>query len=98
MQSFETKQTDEGVQFTVKVVPGSSKTAIAGTLGPMLKVKIAAPPENGKANKSLIEFLAREIGVKKQAVTIISGLTNPVKQLQIAGVNTEDIVAALKIN
>ena len=98
MKSFDIRQTDEGVIFTVKVVPGSSKTAIAGTLGTMLKVKIAAAPEKGKANQCLIDFLAKKLGVKKRAVTIISGLTNPVKQLQVTGVNTEDIVVALEIN
>ena len=92
------RQTDQGVVFTVKVVPGSSKTAIAGTLGPMLKVRISAAPEKGKANKCLTAFLAQKLGVKNQAVTIISGITNPVKQLQIAGVNTDDVVAALQIN
>ena len=97
MRSFEIAQTDEGSVFTVKVVPSSSRTAIAGTLGPMLKVKVAAAPEKGKANQCLIAFLAKKLGIKKQAVTIISGLTNPVKQVQAAGVNTEDIVAALEI-
>ncbi len=97
MQPFEIVQTDEAVAFTVKVIPSSSRTAIAGTLGPMLKVKISAAPEKGKANQCLIAFLAKKLGVKKQAVTIISGLTNPVKQVQVTGVNTEDIVAALQI-
>ena len=92
------RETDEGVVFTVKVVPGSSQTAIAGTLGAMLKVRVSAAPEKGKANKCLRAFLAEKLGVKKSAVTIISGGTNPVKQLQIAGVNTDDVVAALQIN
>ena len=93
MPSFDIVQTDEGVTFTVKVVPGSSRTAIAGTLGSMLKVKIAAPPEKGKANQCLTEFLAKKLRVKKQAVTIISGLTNPVKQVQVTGVSVEDVVS-----
>jgi uncharacterized protein (TIGR00251 family) len=81
-------------------VPGSSKTCIAGNLGGMLKIKIAAPAEKGKANKSLIDFLAvrlRRIGVRKNDVRILSGQTNPVKRVQISGVTAEQLISRLKI-
>jgi len=54
---------DRDVLITVKVVPGSSRTAIAGVLGGMLKVKVAAPPEKGKANRMLASLLAQRLGV-----------------------------------
>jgi uncharacterized protein len=89
------QQSANSVIFSVKVVPRSSKTAIAGILGGMLKVKLAAAPEKGKANESLVEFLADTLGVKKNAVSITSGHTSPVKTIQIAGVSTEAILKKL---
>jgi uncharacterized protein (TIGR00251 family) len=89
------KETEQGVEIRVKVVPGSSKTRIAGTLDDMLKVKIAAPPEKGKANKALIAFLAKMLSVKKNDIEIVSGKTNPVKTLRILDVNSASIETLL---
>ena len=97
MEQLRIQQTDNTVIFSVKVVPRSSKTALAGTLGGMLKVKLAAAPEKGKANQSLIEFLADTLGVKKSAVKITSGLTSPVKTIQIEGVSRGILLAKLNI-
>ena len=74
------------VTFTAKIVPGSSKTAVAGLLDGMLKVKVAAPPEKGKANAALTAFLAKQLGLRKNAVAITAGQTSPVKQIEIAGI------------
>lgn len=81
--------------FSAKVVPRSSKTAIAGVLGGMLKVKLAAAPEKGKANKSLIEFLADTLGVKKTAIKITSGLTSQIKTVQIANISVEFLLSRI---
>ena len=83
--------------FTAKIVPGSSKTAVCGLLDDMLKIKIAAPPEKGKANRQLIEFLAKQLGVKKNAVSVISGKTNPVKEIQVLGVSIESVLEKLNL-
>lgn len=64
-------------------------------MGGMLKVKLAAAPEKGKANESLVEFLADTLGVKKNTVTITSGLTSPVKTIQITGTSTESLLDKL---
>ncbi len=86
---------DGGVVFTAKVVPGSSRTAFCGVLNGMIKVKVAAAPEKGKANKCLIAFLAEQLGVKKNAVTILSGAGNPVKQVRVAGVTSQVLLREL---
>ena len=96
MSELAIQEADGGVVFGVKVVPGSSRTAIAGTLDGMLKVKISAAPEKGKANKCLIEFLAKQLGVKKNAISIISGQTSPVKQVRISGISAEALTAGLE--
>ena len=82
--------------IAVKVVPGSSRTEIAGRHGQMVKIKIAAPPEKGKANKALVEFLAGKLNVKKNAVQIHSGHTGCIKQVIIQGVALSDVEALYK--
>jgi hypothetical protein len=88
---------DGGVVFTAKIVPGSSRTALSGLLDGMVKVKIAAPPEKGKANQCLIEFLAKKLGVKKKAISITSGQTNPVKQVQVLGISADVLIEKLNL-
>jgi uncharacterized protein (TIGR00251 family) len=83
------QQAGNAVVLSVKVVPRSSRTAIAGILNGMLKVKLAAAPEKGKANQALVEFLADTLGIKKNAVKITSGLTSPVKTIEITGISAE---------
>jgi len=89
------EEVNSSVVFKVKAVPGSSRTAVGGLLDGMLKVKIAAPPEKGKANQSLIEFLAKELGVKKNAVSIMTGRTNPIKQIQVIGMSGQTLLKKL---
>jgi uncharacterized protein (TIGR00251 family) len=84
-----------GVVFKVKAVPGSSRTVVSGLLDGMLKVKIAAPPEKGKANQCLIEFLAKKLGTKKNAVSIMTGQTNPIKQVQVMGMSGQTLLKKL---
>ena len=70
----------------VKVIPRSPKTEIAGEMADgTLKVKIAAPPEKGKANEALCAFLARHYGVPRAAVTIVSGHAAALKLVRIDG-------------
>jgi uncharacterized protein (TIGR00251 family) len=95
MEELRIQKTNNAVTFSVKVVPRSSRTVIAGILGGMLKVKLAAAPEKGKANESLVEFLADTLGVKKNTVTITSGLTSPVKTIQITGLSAESLLNLL---
>lgn len=78
------KQKDDGVSFSVKVVPGSSKNAITGLLGSALKVNISAVAEKGKANQGLIKLLAGVLGRPSSAILIISGTTRPQKEVFVA--------------
>jgi len=95
MEQLIIQQAGSAVVFSVKVVPRSSRTAIAGILGGMLKVKVAAAPERGRANDSLVEFLADTLSVKKNAVRITSGQTSPVKTIEVTGVSTEILLGKL---
>jgi len=71
----------------VKVIPRSAKTEIAGEMADgTLKVKVAAPPEKGKANETLCAFLAEHYGVPRSAITIVSGHSAALKLVRIDGV------------
>ena len=70
----------------VKVIPRSPKSEIAGQMADgTLKVKIAAPPDKGKANDALCALLARRYGVPRAAVTILSGHAAALKLVRIEG-------------
>ena len=88
-------ESEDGVVLTVKVVPGGSRTAIAGELDGMVKIKVSAVPEKGKANRCLVEFLAKRLGLKKKSVSIISGQASPIKKVQICGITAEDVLSEL---
>ena len=73
------------MDLRVKVIPRSSRNQIAGYMADgTLKVKIAAPPEKGKANAELRAFLAEHFGVAQKDVIIVSGETSPLKRVRIS--------------
>ena len=76
---------DDGIIFKIKVQPGAAKNEIAGVQGDALRIKISAPPVKGKANKALIDFLAKQLGVKKSEVEIVSGQRRKIKKIRVVG-------------
>ncbi len=95
MSSIAIREVPGGVEIPVKVVPGSSRDRVAGLLGDALKIAVSAPPEKGKANQAVIEVLARALGVKRNAVRIVAGHTQPRKAVQIAGLTPETVRSKL---
>ncbi|HMD47591.1 MAG TPA: DUF167 domain-containing protein [Bryobacteraceae bacterium] len=74
------------MELRVKVIPKSSRTELAAVLPDgTWRVKIAAAPEKGKANRALCEFIAEKLGVAKSSVRVISGETSQLKRVQIDG-------------
>jgi len=67
-------------------------------LGDRLKIRISAPPEDGKANKAICKLIAKSLNIKPSAITIHAGHTNPEKTLQIAGASTKHIAESLNID
>ena len=80
----------------VKVLPGSSRNQIIGKEGDLFKVKLTSPPVEGKANKALIEFLAKKLGIGKGRIEIISGKSSRLKSVRIHGLSLEEITQVLK--
>ena len=99
MGNLTIQEIEENVVFTAKIVPGSSgPTRICGLLDDMLKVKVSAAPEKGKANQCLIKFLAKQLSVKKNAVSIISGTTSPVKHVKVSGMTADTLLKKLNLS
>jgi uncharacterized protein (TIGR00251 family) len=72
------------VTVTVKVVPGATRTRIAGVLDRALRVAVAAPPEAGKANDELLRFVTRKLGLKRGDVEIVRGHTQRLKIIAVS--------------
>jgi uncharacterized protein len=84
------------LQLTVHVQPGAKRTACAGIHGDALKIRLAAPPVDGKANQALIIWLAKTLGCPQNRIEVIRGQTSRHKTLSVnAGNNIEAIVATL---
>ena len=98
MDKLQIESTEGGVIFSVKVVPGGSRTGVCGLLDGMVRIKVSAQPEKGKANQCLIKFLAKKLGVKKSAISVISGLTNPIKKVEVLGISAEKLLKKLNLN
>jgi len=81
----------ESVRLQVQIQPNASQNKIASFTGKILKVRIAAPPVEGKANQKLIEFLSDVLDTAKSNIVIESGHTGKHKLLSIKGMTLEKI-------
>lgn len=86
-----TRDASGNIVFTLHVQPGAKKTEIAGLHGEALKIRLAAPPVDGKANACLTAFLAKQLDVSRAQVALISGATSRQKRLRISGASDEAI-------
>jgi uncharacterized protein (TIGR00251 family) len=88
-------ESTQGVSFAVRVQPRSSRTGIRGLLGEgdttTLKVGLAAPPLDGRANKELIEYFSALFHVAQFSVDVISGLQSRNKILRVTGPTAEQV-------
>jgi uncharacterized protein (TIGR00251 family) len=73
----------EGCVLDASVVPNAKRTAIDGLHDGALRVRLAAPPVDGKANQCLIDWLAGQLGCPKRSVTLLRGQSSRRKQLQL---------------
>jgi hypothetical protein len=70
----------------VRVQPRASRTEFAGAIGDRLRVRLQAPPVDGRANAALVEFLAEAFGVPRARVTIEHGLSGRDKRVRVRSV------------
>lgn len=79
------------VTLSLHVQPGARKTEVAGLHGEALKIRLAAPPVDGKANECLIEFLAETLGIAKRNLKLVGGATSRAKRVRVAGLDAESV-------
>ena len=82
-------------RISVRVTPNSARNEIGGFTDDILRVKVAAPPVKGKANKELIALLSQALGVDKSRATIIHGHTSRSKVIAIDGLSQEEVMKKL---
>ncbi len=84
------------VIFDVRVVPRASKSEIVGEHGGALKIRIASPPVDGAANEELIRLFAKQFGVSKSEIEIISGESSKNKRIKISNLSQSKFEAVTK--
>lgn len=82
-------------RLEIKAVPNAPKSEVVGWLGEALKVKVHAPPEDGKANAELCDFLARRLGLPRHAVRLGRGASSRNKVVEIEGMSRDQAVTLL---
>src|ERR1700687_954313 len=87
----------EGVVLPVRAQPRARKPGIAGEQGGALKVAVAAPPEEGKANRALVEALAEALGIRRAQVELLAGSTSRDKKFLIRGLTRGEIEQRLAV-
>ena len=76
-----------GVVLSVHAQPGARRTEVVGRHGEAVKIRVAAPAVEGRANEALIAFVADEFGLRKSAVTVRSGGSSRHKRLRLDGID-----------
>lgn len=93
-----TQGDDSPTRLKVKVVPGASQSEVSGWLGEVLKVRVAAQPEKGKANLAVVALIANSLGLPKKNVEVILGKTSQQKVIEIHGLSIAQLKHRLDAN
>ena len=84
-------QPDGSLLLSIYVQPRSHRNTIVGLHGDAVKMRLTAPPVDGKANKAVIAFWAKSLKIPKSAITMKSGLHNRMKKILLKGVQEKQI-------
>jgi uncharacterized protein (TIGR00251 family) len=90
------EEDDGGVVLRVHAQPGAGRSAVVGRHGDAIKVKVAAPPVEGRANAAIATLLAETFGVRTDQVELRGGATSRSKRFRLDGVELDDAVAVLE--
>jgi len=82
---------------SVKVVPRASRNEVVGWRGGVLRLRVTAPPQDGRANAAVVELLAAALGVRKSAVAIAAGHASAHKRVAIEGLARSDVEERLGV-
>ncbi|MCX5850275.1 MAG: DUF167 domain-containing protein [Deltaproteobacteria bacterium] len=90
------RESKNGLTFNIQVIPHASRAEISDVQDGALKIKVTAPPVEGAANEACIKLLAKELGLKKSQMEILSGAKSRRKTILVKNINKSDL--ELKIN
>jgi uncharacterized protein len=85
----------EGTILPVRAHPGSRRNELRGEQDGMLKICVTQSPEKGKANKALVELMAKSLGLRKSQIELLSGETSHHKRFLIRGITPEELAQIL---
>ena len=91
------QSTAGGCVVNVRVIPRASKNQIQGVLGDALKIRLQAPPADGKANEALVQFLAEILKWPARKISLLSGETGRNKRVLLVGMDAAAAYVCLKI-
>ena len=91
-----TVEKDGGVVISVHVQPGAGRSAVVGRHGQAVKVRVAAPPVDNRANEATLALLATTLDVPPGSVALVSGDTSRMKRFRVTGVEVEDLADRLE--
>jgi uncharacterized protein len=94
--SLHLRQTNSGCTLAVRVHPGARRNAITGIHDGALKISLATPPTDGRANAALITFLADHLRIPRAHITLVTGATTRAKTLHLEALTPEALTAALE--
>lgn len=89
------KETKDGVLVSVRLQPGAARSGLAGVQGDELKLRVAAPPVEGRANEAARVLLAELLGVPKSSVALVRGATARSKQFLIRSLTVQAVIERL---
>lgn len=89
-------ETEKNTVIDIEVTPKSSKSNISLEESGIIRVKLHSPPADGKANEECVKLFAKNLGLPKQAVSIIKGEKGRHKRLSIAGLSLPEILERIK--
>lgn len=96
VESLFDKTADDSVILRVHVQPGAGRTAVVGTHGNALKLRVAAPPTGGRANSACTELLATTFGLQTAQVGLQGGESSRSKRFAISGIAVDDFARLLE--
>jgi uncharacterized protein len=88
---------EPSTRLRLRVSPGARRTEIAGRHGDGWKVRVAAPPEGGRANEAVLALLAKRLELPRRAVSMVSGHAAREKVVEIVGIGQEDSERRLEV-
>jgi uncharacterized protein len=82
-------------RLRLRVTPGARRSGIVGRYGEAWKVRVAAPPEDGRANAAVVRLLAETLELPRESVTLVSGHGTRDKVVELSGLDQERIAERL---